>query len=260
MFFLNKSKQCAICAEKKDLLKAEDGYICRKCMLKINKKNMDSNLGYSGILTVKECLEILSNDSVCVEQKNENLQPFPTKHNFYLIDFSSDEFRVFDFDRGNIIREKRFSIQDIFDFELKINESKILETEVNGGIKRAIAGGLLYGGVGAIIGSNTAKKVTKEVSKINDLSVIILLNNTNSPRVPLTFISHGIVHPQIKGDVHTLVDKLLDLLKVHKNNNFFYENKKISNVDEIRKYKELLDEGIISQEEFELKKKQILNI
>ena len=31
-------------------------------------------------------------------------------------------------------------------------------------------------------------------------------------------------------------------------------------IDEIREYKKLLDEGIISQEEFEIKKKQLLNL
>ena len=35
-------------------------------------------------------------------------------------------------------------------------------------------------------------------------------------------------------------------------------DKEISGADEIRKYKQLLDEGIISQEEFNRKKKQIL--
>ena len=31
-------------------------------------------------------------------------------------------------------------------------------------------------------------------------------------------------------------------------------------LDDLRKYKELLDEGIITQEEFDAKKKQILNL
>ena len=34
----------------------------------------------------------------------------------------------------------------------------------------------------------------------------------------------------------------------------------ISSADELRKYKELLDTGIITQDEFEKKKKQILNL
>ena len=38
-----------------------------------------------------------------------------------------------------------------------------------------------------------------------------------------------------------------------------YAQTNISGADEIMKYKKLLDEGIISQEEFETKKTQILN-
>jgi len=33
----------------------------------------------------------------------------------------------------------------------------------------------------------------------------------------------------------------------------------VNNADAIRKYKELLDDGIITQEEFEAKKKELLN-
>ncbi len=36
-------------------------------------------------------------------------------------------------------------------------------------------------------------------------------------------------------------------------------NEKISNADEIRKYKQLADDGIISSEEYEKKKKELLN-
>ena len=36
--------------------------------------------------------------------------------------------------------------------------------------------------------------------------------------------------------------------------------KETSNADELKKYKKLLDDGIISQEEFDAKKKQILGI
>ena len=34
----------------------------------------------------------------------------------------------------------------------------------------------------------------------------------------------------------------------------------ISSADELKKYKELLDEGIITQTEFDAKKKQLLNL
>ena len=38
------------------------------------------------------------------------------------------------------------------------------------------------------------------------------------------------------------------------------ENDETSNADELKKYKELLDSGVITQEEFDAKKKQLLNL
>ena len=38
------------------------------------------------------------------------------------------------------------------------------------------------------------------------------------------------------------------------------ENSSESSADQIKKYKELLDDGIISQEEFDAKKKQLLGL
>ncbi|HHB0768065.1 SHOCT domain-containing protein [Enterococcus faecium] len=38
------------------------------------------------------------------------------------------------------------------------------------------------------------------------------------------------------------------------------ENQVFSPADELRKYKELLDDGIINQEEFNIKKKELLDL
>lgn len=50
------------------------------------------------------------------------------------------------------------------------------------------------------------------------------------------------------------------LLKLANNNTFVTNNKQIDPVEELRKYKNLLDDGIITQEEFEQKKKQFLDL
>lgn len=51
-----------------------------------------------------------------------------------------------------------------------------------------------------------------------------------------------------------------NLLKLANNNTFVTNNKQIDPVEELRKYKNLLDDGIITQEEFEQKKKQFLDL
>lgn len=52
------------------------------------------------------------------------------------------------------------------------------------------------------------------------------------------------------------------LIEKNKTNNSMQINqeKQVSSADELRKFKELLDEGIITQEEYDLKKKQLLDL
>lgn len=59
-------------------------------------------------------------------------------------------------------------------------------------------------------------------------------------------------------DVHTELAKIISKVQIQDPaaNNTPVQN----DADELRKYKELLDDGIISQEEFEAKKKQILDL
>ena len=60
--------------------------------------------------------------------------------------------------------------------------------------------------------------------------------------------------------IRVAIIKLLnDRQDIKKNSNFIHQTIH-SNADELKKYKELFDDGIISQEEFEVKKKQLLNL
>lgn len=56
------------------------------------------------------------------------------------------------------------------------------------------------------------------------------------------------------------VYKSINRLLLDRQNNKNVNTTGISDADELKKYKELLDEGIISQEEFDTKKKQLLDV
>lgn len=58
-----------------------------------------------------------------------------------------------------------------------------------------------------------------------------------------------------RDEIHKAIS---DLLISRQNKPLAGENNKGSNADELKKYKELLDSGVISQEEFETKKNQLL--
>ena len=61
-----------------------------------------------------------------------------------------------------------------------------------------------------------------------------------------------------RDEVHSELAKIINKVQVEK----AYTNTTSvqSNADELRKYKELLDDGVISQEEFDAKKKQLLGL
>lgn len=113
----------------------------------------------------------------------------------------------------------------------------------NNGIKRAIIGGVLAGSTGAVIGAVTAKKTTTgntvstehfhvhlRFSSNPDKDYWIYLKNSNEVNLLLRHISHENA-PETSDPT-----------------------------EELRKYKSLLDDGIITQQDFEAKKKQLLKL
>ena len=90
--------------------------------------------------------------------------------------------------------------------------------------------------------------------------------------VGVTGITHGIEVATSSGkikfmcvanasEIHAIISKLL-MERQEKRNNLSSNviNQEISGADELKKYKELLDQGIISKEEFDAKKKQLLGL
>lgn len=148
------------------------------------------------------------------------------------------------------------SYSEIVSFELLEDGGSV----ASGGVGRAIAGGLLFGGVGAIVGATTRK--SKAV--VNRLQIKITLNNLKNPTQYINLISTPTKTDSMmyKGSYET-AQEILSILSVitnGKNADVITEDNNTSSADEIRKYKQLLDEGAISQEEFDAKKKQILGL
>lgn len=78
------------------------------------------------------------------------------------------------------------------------------------------------------------------------------------------YVYHGSHKVTIKNIIKSYVDKMVDTIReqinVESSNSNNTNNNTLSIPDEILKYKELLDEGIISNSEFESKKKELLNL
>ena len=137
------------------------------------------------------------------------------------------------------------------------------ESITKGGLGRAVAGGLLFGGVGAIVGGVTGGKRTKSVCK----SLQIKITFRNSPRQTeyLSFLAaeaktNSLVYKTAYKSAQDAMSALQ--LAVDMSNTSSVEAPALatSGADEILKYKGLLDAGIITEDEFNRKKAQILGL
>ena len=76
---------------------------------------------------------------------------------------------------------------------------------------------------------------------------------TSSGRIHFKFIKN-------KDEIHSELSNLLIERQYSEKQNTIQSTSPTSNADELKKYKDLLDNGIITQEEFDAKKKQLLGL
>lgn len=162
-----------------------------------------------------------------------------------------------------------FKFNEISDYELLENDT----TVASGGLGRAVVGGSFLGGAGAIVGGITGKKKTKKI--IDMLVLQISTTNIFFPNLMITYINK-----KIKNTDKKYISIINDIQKTISGLNYAinktepytipnnHEPEEINNscnlrddpYEEIKKAKELLDLGIITHEEFEQKKKELLNL
>lgn len=132
-------------------------------------------------------------------------------------------------------------------------------TVTQGGLGAAAAGGVLFGSVGAIVGSNIGEKTSVQQVARMELRITlttapdaIMVFNLNTTGAPLR------VGELLYNDVKSKVNAVLSLLERMTARQ--PENAKPSAADEIAKYKSLLDSGAITEQEYAAKKQQLLNL
>jgi len=155
----------------------------------------------------------------------------------------------------------------IYSFD-KISEFELLEdgnSITKGGLGRALVGGALFGGVGAIVGGVTGGKKTKQL--VNKLQIKITTNDMSNPAIYINLISGPTkTQSMIYKSSYNAAQEILSILTVitksqePRNSNIDTSAPQTSTADEIRKFKQLLDDGIITEEEFSQKKKDLLGM
>ncbi|MCL8203661.1 SHOCT domain-containing protein [Ligilactobacillus agilis] len=194
---------------------------------------------------------------------------YPTKiaHNKLIF---NDDLEIIGFDMGMLLPKQALEYSDIIDYEIHQNGSSVSRGSIN--LARGIGMGLATNGLGLIVGLATGgKQKTKEVSE--NIEIFIKVNDSTNPTRILVTSAKKLKtdSKQYAQDLQDTQDIAATLDRIIKQN----EERKLakqldqqkenasSSVDpleEIAKLKKLLDMGAITQDEFEEKKKQLLDL
>lgn len=170
---------------------------------------------------------------------------------------------------GLFLVSKIYRFSDIVDCQIQEDYAQELEQKVSGKSGSALAGGLLFGATGAIIGSAGKRNVSGSFKQIcKSLSVQITLAISESPVYKIDFLSSPVdtqstKYKIAKDDANKLVSVFLSLKAQAQNNNPKQSTDTTDKLDfeeALEKLFRLKQKGIITEEEFTAKKRQVLGI
>ena len=251
---------CDICGQPGKTRNIDGVYICKECFSTVQRIRNDDieaiaiwidspptaitekgSMFLAPLLNKKEGMLIAAREQAAIDRDPD------------IIDYSAIRFHAKDHlvVLPNALSSIEIPYDDIVDYELLEDGAIVHE----GGIGRAVVGGLIAGGAGAIVGSTTRK------SKDYCTSLAIKITARNRGAEYATFINSRVNKNTLayKTSYKAAQDALSQLLLITE------ENKKnaapeqvVSKADEILKLKELLDAGAIDQEEFTMLKQRII--
>ena len=161
-------------------------------------------------------------------------------------------------------QSKTYSFLDIINYEVYENGN----SKVQGRAGAALIGGAFFGLGGFIVGSSMSRNINE---KCNDLKLIIRLNDLNNPQITITYIERAELdkndrrYRNIKENMQSICSILEYMINERTlEQSVIIHQEKICeekpSKEQLRELKEMLDEGLITQEDFEQKKKQILGL
>ena len=176
--------------------------------------------------------------------------------------FINNENRTISFTISNL-KSREYKFADLLRYEITEDGDSV----VKGTAGRALVGGMFFGLGGAIIGSSMSRKVKNKCSQLN---VIIYLNDVNNPTINIPVLN---VETNKNSDIYrnaiSLAQEICGTLEYAMNQKTLQESsssneaqqkEEPSKKEQLKELKEMLDEGLITQEEFDKKKKQILGL
>ena len=226
-------------------------WLCRSCLQKAGGYSSAPLFG-----TLDDIKKAIEKNEAIKEHLLSTAMPFTTTQKV-------DGFLEIDEDQrlwlvpgrgGSRIDSVIHSFDDIVDIEL-IQDGHSL---IKGGLGSAFVGGAVAGIAGALVGGITASRTNKRVC--TDLRIKITLNSIKQPVEYIRLIVSQTNTESIAfRSAADAAQKCLSIFQVILSSRETSQCS-TSDADEILKFKKLMDQGIITKEEFEAKKKQLLGL
>jgi len=234
---------CPVCGGKLGLLnreKSADGPICAGC----------SNFFFSklGIRAAKQSTAALADYWVTLDSRRRTFKETDSIFDRDALFVSIDKVnRLFYFGHRSGDKGPRmiYSFDEVAGYESDAPDD-LTVTETKGGIGRAVIGAAVAGPVGAIVGAATAKTETHKAYSKENISIrfVLPLGESNLPTT---------VYPGGTTD-------FLRNCKAGSERPQAATPAASSTADELLKFKQLLDMGAITKEEYNAKKTQLLGL
>ena len=240
---------CAVCGKELGLLsgkvKISDGAVCTNCLSSAGISMLNNAPSYNQ----QSIKELITARQALVN----NFHSTKSVGTYIQVDENNKAFKI-----GRDI----FAYDNLLSFELLEDGQSVAK----GGLGRAVVGGLLFGGVGAIVGGVTGGKKSKGIC--NSMKLRVSLKNAHTDVVYINFImtetkTSSFIYKCAQDSAQKCITALETINDVNQSSHIESASSGVQSVsaaDEIVKFKSLLDQGIITQAEFDAKKKELLGL
>ncbi|HFL2484459.1 TPA: SHOCT domain-containing protein [Clostridioides difficile] len=251
---------CSICGGKGKNKVLENEYLCNNCFINFTIFSRERLKATSAIqvLADHEGIRKFINFSKTNRELLAKFVETNRINKFVSIDEDNNFIKISDIRKGGDVIENVYAIDEIMQFELLEDGESI----VSGGLGRAVVGGALFGATGAIVGGITGKKTTRKV--VDTFKIKITFNNINNPLEYVNLINTKTkTNSSIYQNSCNEAQEILSVLSIIIKNNDKTDNtqsKTSDSIEQVKGLKELLDLGAITEDEFNTKKKELLNL
>lgn len=248
MGLFGSKEACTICGGQNGVKQITDGYVCKACIGKCGACLLTIPWKNVSLQRVKNAIY----DNEIIQQRSRIFQQTKIIEKELSIDEDNRLWKLKTY--GSLC----FSFDEIINYSCQKNGIDVFSV----GVGSALVGGLLFGGIGAILGGLSGSKKKEE---INEFKIIIRVNNNSYPELSINLLpigkvkSDSILFKSYCDKAENIMQGLSSMGGVEKN---IEDNNRIakSPAEEILEYKNLLDIGAITQEEYDSKKRKLLNL